>query len=112
VQRLILLLVPLLAILVPLLRILPPLFHWKQQSRLYRRYGELKFLERELASRSLDAGQRETAHAQLDRIENDIINAKFSLDFSDRVYTLRQHVDYVRAQIDRQSEHFSEHPPI
>jgi TRAP-type uncharacterized transport system substrate-binding protein len=110
VQRLILLLVPLLAIVVPLLRILPPLFHWKQQSRLYRRYGELKFLEKDLASRSLDAGQREAAHAQLDRIENDVINAKFPLDFSDRVYTLRQHVDYVRAQIDRQGDHFAEHP--
>ena len=110
VQRLILLLVPLLAILVPLLRILPPLFHWKQQSRLYHRYGELKFLERDLASRSLDAGQRAKAHAQLDQIENDVIRAKFPLDFSDRVYTLRQHVDFVRAQIDRQTHHPVEHP--
>ena len=107
VQRLILLLVPLLAILVPLLRILPPLFHWKQQSRLFRRYGELKFLERELASRTLDDAGRERAHAQLDRIENDVIHTKFPLDFSDRVYTLRQHVDYVRAQIDRQIDHFA-----
>ncbi|MEO9042840.1 MAG: TAXI family TRAP transporter solute-binding subunit [Rhodoferax sp.] len=111
VQRLILLLVPLLAILVPLLRVLPPMFHWKQQSRLYRRYGELKFLEKDLASRSLDAGQREKAHAHLDQIESDVINARFPLDFSDRVYTLRQHVDYVRTQIDRQNEHLVETPP-
>ena len=110
VQRLILLLVPLLAILVPLLRILPPLFHWKQQSRLFRRYGELKFLERDLASRTLDDAGRERAHAQLDRIESDVVHAKFPLDFSDRVYTLRQHVDYVRAQIDRQIDHPTEHP--
>lgn len=111
VQRLILLLVPLLAILVPLLRILPPLFHWKQQSRLFRRYGELKYLERELASRVLDDAGRERAHAQLDQIERDAVHTKFPLDFSDRVYTLRQHVDYVRAQIDRQIEHATEHPP-
>ncbi|MDR3452344.1 MAG: TAXI family TRAP transporter solute-binding subunit [Rhodoferax sp.] len=109
VQRLILLLVPLLAILVPLFRVLPPLFQWKQQGRLYRRYGELKFLEKDLASRSLSAAERETAHAQLDQIESDAIHAKFPLDFSDRVYTLRQHVDYVRAQIDRQAEHAA-HP--
>lgn len=111
VQRLLLMLVPLLAILVPLIRILPPLFHWKQQSRLFRRYGELKFLERELASRTLDDAGRERAHAQLDRIESDAVHAKFPLDFSDRVYTLRQHVDYVRAQIDRQFDHPTEHPP-
>ena len=28
----------------------------------------------------------------------------FPLDVSDRVYTLRQHIDYVRAQLDKQAE--------
>jgi hypothetical protein len=30
------------------------------------------------------------------------VQAKFPLDLSDRVYTLRQHVDFVRAQLNRQ----------
>ena len=42
--------------------------------------------------------------AQLDRIEEEVVQTKFPLDFTDRVYTLRQHVDYVRAQLRRQSE--------
>jgi len=36
---------------------------------------------------------------QLDQIESDITIMKFPLDFTDRVYTLRQHVDYVRAHL-------------
>lgn len=103
-QRLLLLLVPLVAILVPLGRVLPGLIGWRRRSRLYRRYGELKFLEQDLASRKLDAAERNEALSRLDRIEEEIIETKFPLDFSDRVYTLRQHVDYVRAQLHRQME--------
>ena len=36
---------------------------------------------------------------QLDQIESDISSMKFPLDFTDRVYTLRQHVNYVRAYL-------------
>ena len=103
-QRLLLLLVPLAAILVPLVRVLPELIGWRRRSRLYRRYGELKFLEQDLASRKLDDQERREARAQLDRIEEEVVQTKFPLDFTDRVYTLRQHVDYVRAQLRRQSE--------
>lgn len=102
VQRLLLLLVPLAAILVPLARVLPELITWRRHSRLYRRYGELKFLEQDLASRKLDERERSEALARLDHIEEEIIETKFPLDFTDRVYTLRQHVDYVRAQLQRQ----------
>ena len=102
-QRLLLLLVPLAAILVPLVRVLPELIGWRRHSRLYRRYGELKFLERDLASRKLDDEERRKARPQLDRIEEEVVQTKFPLDFSDRVYTLRQHVDYVRAQLNRQA---------
>jgi len=102
VQRLLLWLVPLAAILVPLMRVLPGLVNWRRQGRLFRRYGELKYLELDLASRQLDEEELRRAHAQLDRIEDEVVKTKFPIDFSDRVYTLRQHVDYVRAQIDRQ----------
>lgn len=102
VQRLLLWLVPLTAILVPLMRVLPGVINWRRQSRLYRRYGELKYLELDLASRQLSEEERRRAQDQLDRIEDEIVKTKFPLDFSDRVYTLRQHVDYVRAQLERQ----------
>src|SRR5262249_6362989 len=96
-------LVPLAAILFPLARVLPEVVAWRRQSRLFRRYGELKFLEQELTSRTLDNAGRRAASEQLDRIERDIVHTKFPLELSDRVYTLRQHVDYVREQIARLS---------
>nr|WP_232533258.1 MULTISPECIES: TAXI family TRAP transporter solute-binding subunit [Ramlibacter] len=101
VQRLLLVLLPFAAILFPLGRLLPEVIAWRRQSRLFRRYGELKFLEEELTSRTLNEADRRAASKELDRIERDIAHARFPLELSDRVYTLRQHVAYVREQIAR-----------
>ena len=104
VQRIVFLLVPLAAILVPLVRLLPDVISQRQRSGLYRRYGELKFLEKDMMTRALDDEERRKAREQLDRIEKELVEAKFPLDLSDRVYTLRQHVDFVRAQLTRQTD--------
>lgn len=103
VQRLVLVALPLLAILLPLFKGIPPLLAWRQKSRLYRRYGELKFLEQDIAARTLSAQENLASRQQLDQIEREIIETRFPLDFTDRVYTLRQHVDYVRAKLVQQT---------
>ncbi len=99
VQRLVLMIVPLLAILIPVFKFLPALLQWKEKNRLFHRYGELKFLESDIASRSLSAEEKTAARKRLDAIEAEISQARFPLDFSDRIYTLRQHVDYVRGRL-------------
>jgi TRAP-type uncharacterized transport system substrate-binding protein len=98
-QRLLLVLLPLVAIAIPVFRIVPKLFEFKEKNRLYRRYGVLLEMERDIQSRQLTADEIVKATTKLDRIEHDVSHMKFSLDFSDRVYTLRQHVDYVRRQL-------------
>ena len=99
VQRLILVLVPLIAVLVPAFKLLPSLLEWRQQNKLFRHYGELKFLEGDMASRALSADETKAALAQLGRIEREVIANKFTLDFADRTFTLRQHVEYVREKL-------------
>jgi TRAP-type uncharacterized transport system substrate-binding protein len=103
-QRLILILVPLLAIAIPVLKTIPSLLDFKEKNRLYRRYGVLLDLERDLRARQLNEAEILEASARLDKVEHDISEMKFSLDFSDRIYTLRQHVDYVRAQLQKEKE--------
>ena len=100
VQRLVLTLLPLIAILVPVFKFLPALLHWKERNRLFRRYGELKFLEHDMRSRTLGDDEKAAARQRLDAIEAEVSKARFPLDFSDRVYTLRQHVDYVRRRLE------------
>jgi hypothetical protein len=100
VQRLVLMLVPLLAILIPLFKFLPALLQWKEKNRLFHRYGELKFLENDLATRGLSPEEKAVARTRLDAIEAEVSKARFPLDFADRIYTLRQHVDYVRRRLE------------
>jgi len=97
VQRMLLVLVPAAALLIPLTRLLPEFIAWRRQSRLYRRYGELKFLEQELSAQPLTDAERAAGGLRLDRIEEAIVQTRWPLELSDRVYTLRQHVDFVRA---------------
>jgi TRAP-type uncharacterized transport system substrate-binding protein len=103
-QRLLLVLIPLLAIAIPVLKTIPDLLDFKDKSRLYRRYEILLKMERELRSRQLNATEIAQSTLELDKIEADISTSKFPLDFTDRVYTLRQHVDYVRAQLQKEKE--------
>jgi TRAP transporter TAXI family solute receptor len=99
VQRLVLVLVPLIAVLFPLFKTIPILRHWRHNNRLHKRYGELKFLEQDIASRQLSPAQTQAAAQRLNAIEHDIAATRFPNDFADKVYTLRQHVEFVRAKL-------------
>jgi hypothetical protein len=91
VQRLLLILIPLLAIVVPILRLAPALQQWLQERKLFKLYGQLKSIELDLkAHHDLDS-----IKDRLFQMQTMIDHTKFAKIFSDRVYTLRQHVDFV-----------------
>ena len=98
VDRLIVLLVPLLALVLPLARVLPALYQWRIRSRIYRNYGELKFLEAEVAGNA-DRSKIAEYLARLDRIEDRVNLMRIPLAYHEQMYTLRGHIDLVRARI-------------
>ncbi len=99
VQRLVLLLVPLAALMFPLFRYTPSLLNWKHQRKLFQRYGELKFIESDIANGQLTPEKVTQTLNRLDDIDREVVSTRFPLDFSDRVYTLRQHIDFVRSHL-------------
>jgi TRAP transporter TAXI family solute receptor len=103
-QRLLLILIPLAAIGIPVIRLIPGLLQFKEKNRLYRRYGQLLKMEADIRSRQLSLAEITAARADLHKIEDHISRTKFTLEFADRVYTLRQHVDYVRIQLQKEQE--------
>ncbi len=106
IDRMVVLLVPLLALALPLSRILPPLYTWRVRARLYRWYGELKYLETEA---DLHPEMRTPAEwfAALDRIEEAVNSVHVPLAFADYLYQLRAHIALVRAGF---SKRFGEKP--
>lgn len=101
VDRLFVLVVPIFVLLFPLLRVAPTLYSWRVRSKVFRCYGELKFLENDLRT-SFDPAQRAVYLKQLQCIEDYANSLSIPLSFSDLVYTLREHINFVRRYIEMQ----------
>lgn len=100
VDRLVVLLIPLFAVLIPVMKIAPSLYSWRIKSRIYKRYGELKFIEAELEADPAKL-PRAQWHRRVDAIEEDVNHMPMPLAFSDMLYTLRLHLGLVRKAIDK-----------
>jgi TRAP transporter TAXI family solute receptor len=98
VDRLVVLLLPLVALLVPLLRVAPAIYAWRVRGKIFRLYGELKFLENEVRTDYAPA-RHDEFFGRLDRIEEEASQRNVPLAFTDLVYTLREHVNLVRKQL-------------
>jgi TRAP transporter TAXI family solute receptor len=95
VDRLVFMLLPIIALLFPLFRIAPFLYSWRIRRRIFRYYGELKLIELE-AQQKPESRSREEWLEEIDRIERAAHRIPTPLAFADQVYTLRQHVHMVR----------------
>lgn len=100
VDRMVVLLIPLFAVLIPVMKIAPGLYNWRVKSRIYKRYGELKFIEAEVEAAPAKL-TREEWMRRVDAIERDVNHLTMPLTFSDMVYTLRSHITLVREAIVR-----------
>ncbi len=101
VDRLIVLLVPLFALLIPLLRVAPAVYSWRIRSKVYRCYGELRFLEDDLKNH-FDPARATEYRSRLDALDEEASQLHVPLGFTDLVYTLREHVNLVRHILDKQ----------
>jgi TRAP transporter TAXI family solute receptor len=95
IDRLIVLLIPVFALLIPLLKVAPAIYSWRVRSKVFRCYGELKYLEEDLKQR-FDAAKLKEYRSRLDVLDEEARGLKVPLAFTDLVYTLRVHVNLVR----------------
>jgi TRAP transporter TAXI family solute receptor len=98
VDRLLVLLLPLVAVAFPLFRLLPVIYAWRVRSRIYRWYGELKFLEAEV-DQAPSSAQLQEQLERLETIEDAVNRAKIPLSHSEHLYIFREHVAMVREKI-------------
>ena len=102
IDRTVVMLLPLFVVLFPLIRFTPQIYGWRVRSRIYRRYGELKFLENQV-NENPGRHARDEWLGKLDAIERDASTIRTPLAFTDMLYTLRVHIDLVREIIVRQT---------
>ena len=106
IERIAVLLVPLIAVLLPLFKILPMLIQWRNKSRVFKWYGELKSIEEQVAANP-DRAKLDSYFDRLDEIEDGVNHTRVSSNYSDYVYNLRTHIELVRNRLHRIEEHIA-----
>jgi hypothetical protein len=96
VDRMWIVLLPLLAALVPLSRVLPPLVTLRLRSRVYRWYAHLRAIEHELEAPGADL---EALRARLEQLDAQTENIGLPLSFTNELYDLRGHIHLVRKRL-------------
>ena len=98
IDRTLIFFLPLLALLIPLTKAVPQIYSWRIKTRIYRWYGELKFLETQLRSAS-EPHDYTTFLTKVDWIEEQVSHTTIPLSFSEHFYLLKEHIDLVRRKI-------------
>jgi TRAP-type uncharacterized transport system substrate-binding protein len=101
VGQLLILAIPVVGVLYPMLRLAPAAYGWGMRRRIYRLYGQLKFLEAELELRDAQQGDVKDLVAKLDRLEERANHFRVPTAFAHMLYTLRDHISLVRARIEK-----------
>jgi TRAP-type uncharacterized transport system substrate-binding protein len=98
VNRIIVVLVPVVLVLLPGLRIIPMLYQWRVKLRIYRSYRALLTLEKEMFSHT-SSQKREELLKRLDHIEGEVNKMKVPASSADQFYALRGHIDFVHDRL-------------
>jgi len=97
-NRIFVVIVPMILVLIPGLKSIPVLYRWRMRLRILRWYRALLFLESDLG---LDgtADKKEELLRRLNSIEEAVNNMKIPPSFAYQFYSLRSHIAIVRERI-------------
>jgi TRAP-type uncharacterized transport system substrate-binding protein len=99
-DRMIILIIPLIAVAIPLMRIMPGLYAWRIRSRIYKVYGDLRVLDDEVREH-YDAGRHDEYRKRLAEIEELANRRRIPLAYAGELYNLREHIQLVRSELRR-----------
>jgi TRAP-type uncharacterized transport system substrate-binding protein len=97
-DRTMVVLVPIIVLLIPGIKLVPTIYQWRIRTRIYKRYGELMALERDMLAQPTPE-QTAQLHTRLDVIEQHVNGIKMPLPFADQFYVLREHINFVRRRL-------------
>jgi TRAP transporter TAXI family solute receptor len=98
IDRLKIMLVPLLTLLLPLIKIMPPALRWRARKKIYRWYRELQALDTEAPARHTGE-PLELLLQRLDELEEEVRKVSVPLSYADELYSLRLHIGLVRNKL-------------
>ncbi len=98
IQRMTIMLLPMIALLYPLIKLMPPIYRWRMRSKIYRWYSKLEAVDANLHGKEADV-QPEDSMAALDQLEETVSRISVPLAFTEELYHLRLHIELLRQKI-------------
>ena len=102
-NRILVVIVPMILVLIPGLKSIPVIYRWRIRLRILRWYRALLVLESDL-SLNVTSEKREELLNRIDQIEQSVNNMKVPASFADQFYSLRSHIAIVRARLMRSTK--------
>ena len=99
INRILVVLVPLLLILIPAIKLAPSIYRWKIQLSIYPFYKALLELEKEAFGANTQIADKQEIMAKLDQLEARLGKVKIPAAFADMFYGLRGHINFVRTRL-------------
>lgn len=99
IDRLKILLVPLVTLLFPLFRAAPPLYRMRIRRRILKHYKEVLQLEQRMHKSRPGSEERRQAALELDRLDAELSELDVPLGYTDELFHLRSHVRLVREDL-------------
>ncbi len=99
IERLLVILVPVVALAIPLMRVVPAIYSWRVRSKIFRWYGQVQAIEQRALEGRHDEDEKRFEADRLTEIEASVNRLKVPLAFYHEVHLLRAHVDMVRRHL-------------
>jgi TRAP transporter TAXI family solute receptor len=97
-DRMKIMLIPLVALLYPFFKIMPSLYRWRIRSKIYRRYRELQELDPAIQSEGRPVNIEENLE-RLNRMEENVAQISVPLAYREAFYDFRMHIDLLRNKL-------------
>ena len=98
-DRLKLLVLPLLALLIPLFRVAPPLYQWRIRSKIHRWYAAVREID-SMAWNDTMTGSTESVATRLRALEREVASISVPLAYTGERYNLRLHIRLLQEKLD------------
>src|SRR6266436_1483129 len=98
IDRLKIILLPLITLVYPLFKLVPPTYDWRMRSRINRWYKDLQAIEEEIETRDPNTDIAPKLE-ELDRLEANVGRLSVPLAYANPLYTLRSHIALLRDEL-------------
>lgn len=104
IDRLKILLLPLITLVLPVFKVAPPIYRWRIRSKIYRWYEDLRWSDEILHD---DPSPEEiAAHLESVRqLEREVSQVEVPLSYMEEYYSLRLHVQLILVKLERLARH-------